>query len=362
MKKKDFIPPIVEEAVIATEDSMVNFDALIKDLQIDLAKDIPRPESILNIGEEIWGTLGNVSVIMGKAKSKKTFFVTAATAAMLSSKTLLGILEGTLPEGKKKILYFDTEQSEYHVQWVARRICNMAGIKMTTENLVVFKLNPIGTKKRLDLINYIMNETELIEGVGVVIIDGVRDLLFDINSSQEATELVDYIRNWTDKNKIHLITILHTNKTDGNLRGHIGTELLNKGETIIELKIDKENKDISIVSCAQSRNKPFDDFAFTINEKAFPEKCDMPKPKASRTKLRPHELSEDAHKEIITAIWEKNGMMTTEELWPEIQMQLLEREWELGRNAVLNFPKYWVTKKWIKNKRKGRANQYVSII
>ena len=59
------------------------------------------------------GTFGNFSASIGKAKSKKTFNVSAMTAAALSGKKVL-TYEVNLPEGKNKILYVDTEQSKGH--------------------------------------------------------------------------------------------------------------------------------------------------------------------------------------------------------------------------------------------------------
>jgi len=266
---------IIDEFKEATEPVEVNYDELISTLEIDISKPVKQPESIIDINGEVWGTLGGLSVVMGKAKTKKTFFVTAATAAMLTSKSVLG-MTGKLPVGKRKILYFDTEQSEYHVSKVGQRVCKMAELPPTTDRFRIFKLNPISTKKRLGLIDHVFKTVENIDMVGVVIIDGIRDLLFDINNSTEATELVDYIRKWTDTTNTHIITVLHANKTDGNLRGHIGTELLNKGETILEVVIDGQDKNISVVSCERSRNKPFEDFAFSINDAGIPVVCDMP--------------------------------------------------------------------------------------
>jgi len=53
---------------------------------------------------------------------------------------------------------------------------------------------------------------------------------------------------WTDDRQIHIHTILHQNKGDENARGHIGTELNNKAETVLLVEKDKSNGDISNVS------------------------------------------------------------------------------------------------------------------
>ena len=49
-------------------------------------------------------------------------------------------------------------------------------------------------------------------------------------------------------------------------RGHIGTELMNKAETVIALQVDKYDESISTVSAGFCRNKSFKPFAFTITD------------------------------------------------------------------------------------------------
>ena len=70
--------------------------------------------------------------------------------------------------------------------------------------------------------------------LGFVVIDGIRDLVYDINSPSEATCVISKLMQWTDEYQIHLHTILHQNKSDENARGHIGTEINNKAETVIQ--------------------------------------------------------------------------------------------------------------------------------
>ncbi len=58
---------------------------------------------------------------------------------------------------------------------------------------------------------------------------------------------------------------------DENARGHIGTELNNKAETVLLVEKDKSNGDISKVSAMHIRAMDFEPFAFRINERALPE-------------------------------------------------------------------------------------------
>ena len=75
------------------------------------------PPVILRVYDSVIGTLGNFSASTGKAKSKKTFNVCTIVAAALTNSTVLSYT-ASLPESKRKILYADTEQSEYHCKRV----------------------------------------------------------------------------------------------------------------------------------------------------------------------------------------------------------------------------------------------------
>ena len=107
--------------------------------------------------------------------------------------------------------------------------------------------------------------------IGLVIIDGIRDMVYDINSPGESTRIISKLMQWTDDRQIHIHTILHQNKGDENARGHIGTELNNKAETVLLVEKDKSNGDISNVSAMHIRAMDFEPFSFRINDNAIPE-------------------------------------------------------------------------------------------
>lgn len=215
------------------------------------------------------GTLGNFSASIGKAKSKKTFNVSAMTAAALSGEKVL-TYEVNLPEGKNKILYVDTEQSKAHCKKTLARILALANLSDGTDNdrLEFLSLRKYTPKERIEIIECALATTE---GIGLVIIDGVRDLLFDINAPLEATQITSILMRWTDEYQIHIHTVLHQNKGDENARGHIGTEINNKAETIIKVEKDKADENISKVSAVLTRAQTFPTFAFRINDHILPE-------------------------------------------------------------------------------------------
>lgn len=210
--------------------------------------------------EIVLGTLGNITTIIGKAKSRKTFFTGIAVSAALSGTVIAGHYKGKLPKGSDHVLYFDTEQGKYHVQKTLKRICQQIG-HYTPENLTAYGLRSYSPSQRLAMVQSSINTTE---NLGFVVIDGVKDLIHSINDEKEATEISSLLMKWSEERNIHIIVILHQNKGDTNARGHVGTELMNKSETVLSVTKSEQDKEISIVEAQYCRNREPEKFAFEI--------------------------------------------------------------------------------------------------
>ena len=271
---------------------------------IHVTDEFTLPPVVLQVGEAIIGTLGNFSVSTGKAKAKKTFNVSAIVAAALVNGQVLEY-KASFPESKRNILYFDTEQSPYHCQLVMQRILRLAGLPIDREPkyLRFSHLRAIADpNERREIIRYAIYNTP---NVGLVVIDGIRDLMLDINNSTEATKLVGDLMQWTSEQNIHIQTVLHLNKGDDNARGHIGTELNNKAETVLQITKDNTLPERSIVAPAIIRSKPFNKFAFQLKE--MEDEVCVPEIDTSYkdADCKPHrysyhELSDTEHRKALT--------------------------------------------------------------
>ncbi len=198
-------------------------------------------------------TKGNISTIIGRAKGRKSFFVSLLIASMKGYRD-----EQFMSAVKGKIVLFDTEQAQYHVWKATKRIEQMLSAWPT--DVDVFGLRPDSTADRINLIeSYIYQEEP-----EIVFIDGVRDLVTDINDATQATEIVGKLMKWSYEKSCHICCVLHQNKADDNARGHIGTELVNKSETVIA--INKLTRDVmySEVKSMYTRGQEIKEFYFTI--------------------------------------------------------------------------------------------------
>lgn len=281
-------------------------------------KSLQAPKTALKISGEVFGSLGNFSLITGKAKSRKSFFLSMIAGALLSC-DYNATITGHLPSDKKKVLYFDTEQGEYHTQKVLKRIEAIAGENY--DNLEVYYLREDEPTKRLELIDYAIKTTE---NLGYVFIDGIRDLTYSINDEQQATLLSTYLLQWTATYNIHITTVLHQNKGDTNARGHLGTELVNKAQTVLSISRAKDNKDISLIEVTESRDKDFDDLAFEIDSDGLPYITDYT-PSSSREKRSSPTIDDLKITDILNTLFSKNKEIGYTNLWTDIKVALKEK-------------------------------------
>lgn len=213
--------------------------------RLSLSGKYEKAPEILSVKGSVIGTLGNFSASIGKAKSKKTFNVSAIVAAALKNGTVLRYA-AELPEAKRKVLYVDTEQSPHHCLNVMERIMRMAGLPddRDNENLEFLALRKYTPEQRIRIVEQAIYHTP---NLGLVVIDGIRDMVYDINSPSESTDMINLLMRWSSGYNLHIHTVLHLNKGDDNTRGHIGTELNNKAETVLQITKSTQDGNISEV-------------------------------------------------------------------------------------------------------------------
>lgn len=262
------------------------------------------PPQIIWVDGSTVATLGNFSASTGKAKAKKTFNVSALVAASLAGGKVLNY-QAKLPEGKRKILYVDTEQSRYHCHNVLKRILRLAGLPtgVDNENLDFVCLREYTPATRIEVIDYALRHDG---GYGLVIIDGIRDLLLDINNAAESVEVINKMMEWSSRYNLHIHCVLHLNKGDNNVRGHIGTEMNNKAETVLVISKSTFDPEVSEVRPLHIREKEFKPFSFRVNEQGLPEITENVREEEEKSHPARHtfkDLSMEQHREALSAVF-----------------------------------------------------------
>jgi hypothetical protein len=300
-------------------------------------------------------SLENISTVIGKAKSRKTMLTSLIISSLIGQNEEGGVFKATKHK-KKRILVFDTEQSRGQAKVTYDRVKQILQ-KEKIENVSVFSLRSYTPYERLDAIEKLVEYFK--DSLLMVVIDGVRDLIYDINNIIESTELVTRLLRLSEKYRIHILNVIHQNKTDNNPRGSIGTELLNKTEVVIS--VVKKDEMISEVKPYNSRNKTFDPFKFGVDITGTPYLMVFEKPKLKKeilTVFEPQKMDTVFHENLLKAVFIDESIEGYSVLKESIKKELMNLGYDIGYSAVVKLMSYYFKIGLINSNGKSRPRKY----
>lgn len=185
--------------------------------------------------------------------------------------------------------------------------------------------------------------------MGLVLIDGARDLVTSINDEEQATNLSSLLLKWTADLQIHICVVLHQNKNDAQARGHLGTELVNKAETVLSATKDPADPSISIVQAEACRDKEFQPFAFCINEEGLPlivndyVHSELKTKVGGRAGWKPEDILHEEHIEVLSGIWSSLSVpfLKYGEFQEAIKMGFQERAVKISKSRAAQLTIYY---------------------
>ncbi len=241
-----------------------------RDAIFDYRADIAEPEPLISISGTMALSRGNLGVITGLSKACKTTLMSVFVSSSVSGERCMNINS----PGPLRTLLIDTEQSPYHLGRTCNRVLRLAQ-DINDENFVVLRLREFPPEIRRAITYASITEYS----PDIVFIDGVADLIADSNDLAQSEALVSELLAKTSQLNCGIFTIIHTNPgTDSKLRGHLGSSIERKAETVIHL----DKKDVITVSPRMTRNKPFDKFSFYLRDDGDPALCSDDAPLSGR--------------------------------------------------------------------------------
>ncbi|MEX1383696.1 hypothetical protein [Lutibacter sp.] len=261
-----------EEAVVIDKNY---FDSYI----VDIKQNVERPPLAVSIGIDDksyggvyyplkFGSFGNISLITGQEKSRKTFVKSLIEACTIGGKANYYTdnldIKGYL--GDRYLISIDTEQSLYDTVMTAKRVPFMVGAH--PDNYISIMWREKSTKERLELLEWLYMESPYRNNLGLVMLDGVVDCVNDFNNQTECKEFTEKLMKYTTVTNSHLCGLLHLNPNSDKIRGHLGTILGQKCEMVMIV----ENKgDYSECRCKVIRGgKPFKPFTIRVDDDWMP--------------------------------------------------------------------------------------------
>jgi hypothetical protein len=243
----------------------------LEERRITPTKELPKMEFLFRLFHKPCFPRGELVALGGKAKSGKTFVSSILMALSFCSKVLS--VERIEPR-RLHVLWYDTEQSEESTQDILRsRIIPMTGTpedQFPIDQFDVFNVRAEGYANRLPMLEAAVSHYH----PDLVILDGIRDLVADINDGEVAQDCIERLMHLASENRCCIVCILHQNKSveDRNLRGWIGTELKNKAFEVYECSKSSER----IFTWSQTDTRKYDildTLKFAVNDDGIPYLC-----------------------------------------------------------------------------------------
>ena len=270
---------------------------LLEQLRITPEKELKPMEFLFQLYDKPCFPRRELVAITGKAKSGKTF-VTSMLMACCQSRDVLAFQR--IGDDPLRLLWYDTEQSDESTQDILKnRIMTL--IKTTTDltdstdknscnscnslfkkSIDVFNVRGVAWKERRDLLREAVTRCK----PDLVIVDGIRDLVNDINDGVLAQEVMEELMHLATAHDCCIVCVLHQNKSgeDHNLRGWIGTELMNKAFEVYSCEKLMPQR---IFSLEQTLTRKYDierTMYFEVGDDGLPVSCGVPTDGSSKDK------------------------------------------------------------------------------
>ena len=201
---------------------------MLEQLRITADKELPPMDFLFTFKDMPCFPRRELVAVTGKAKSGKTFVASMLMACCMVQSVLAFRRKDAEP---LRVLWYDTEQSDESTQDILRNrlvpmVCGDGDGTLVQAQTDVFNVRCVEWKNRRGLLGEAVRRCK----PDLVVIDGIRDLVDDINDGVLAQEVMEELMQLATSGNCCIVCVLHQNKggEDRNLRGWVGTELMNK--------------------------------------------------------------------------------------------------------------------------------------
>ncbi len=237
-------PPESNEAILK----------LLQQRRFDHTITPPPLRAIYTLNGAAISTPGNLTSVTSAVKTGKSAVIGAMKASTMApvdgDADLLGFGSSN-PKGLA-LLHFDSEQSPDDAWHHAARVLKRAGLHAPPEWFYSYCLTGLGCKRAWECVQEAAKEAaDKHGGIHSVLLDGVADLVLDVNDPEESNSFIAILHDMAIQNDCPIIGVIHFNPGGEKTRGHLGSQLERKAET--NLRLDKVKEATTIWSDKQRR-------------------------------------------------------------------------------------------------------------
>ncbi|POY36983.1 hypothetical protein C3K47_07940 [Solitalea longa] len=269
-------PPISSTNTVANETNLQKLLESQSKIRENKSRPITFASPILSQNENPVFFPRTINVIQGKAGVHKSRLAETVCATFLkqphSNRDLLGFKSQSNYGNSAgvAVCYVDTERNlSDQLPYALQQIQLKAGYQIEDhpELFDYISLLEFGREERFEMLNmyldYIRNKFQTHV---FIVLDVVTDCIENFNDSKDSMRLIDMMNRSINRYNVSFLCLIHENpgNTD-KARGHLGTEIMNKASTVIQVGFEKDSENrftdlikVAYLKCRSSRkHEPF---------------------------------------------------------------------------------------------------------
>lgn len=225
-----------------------NLDKILErkeEIRLKKAQDISFAKPILSQDSIEIIYPNTINVIQGQAGNHKSRLAAIICSAFIKSDDCQNELLDFKSHDHTEytICYVDTERNlKDQFPFALQQIQVKAGYEKEDDppELDYISLLEIKREERFEALdNYIQLIRQKFDTHIIIILDVLTDCLVNFNDPKVSLELVDMMNTCINEHDITFICVIHENPGSDKARGHLGTEIMNKASTVMQVGYDK---------------------------------------------------------------------------------------------------------------------------
>lgn len=247
------IPPPIEpgrEKPLPIENNTQNLQKILQSQQIirqAKSKPITFSDPVLWQKENPVIYPKTINVIQGKAGVHKSRLAETICASLLKRpNTHTDLLDFHTDKFKHyAVVYVDTERNlSDQLPYALQQIQLKAGysIEDHPDNFDYISLLEFGREERFEMLNvYLEYIRKRFNHHVFIVLDVITDCIFNFNDTKDSMKLIDMLNQSINHYNVTFLCLIHENpgSTD-KARGHLGTEILNKASTVLQIGFERD--------------------------------------------------------------------------------------------------------------------------
>jgi hypothetical protein len=232
-----------------------NGERLLEAREFNELSEPPPIVPVYTLGKVDICTEGNLSTITSAIKTGKSGTVHAMLASVIGTEGRDYLGFGSSNGKGHALLHFDTEQPHADHWHSIGRVLQRAGISEKPNWFHSYWLTGLAPGQVLQCIqDAVRLSAKEHGGLHSILVDGVADLVGDVNDAAECNGLVAQLHDLAIKFLCSVVLVIHFNPGGDKTRGHLGSQLERKAET--NLRLDKDDNGVTTIWSAKQRRAP----------------------------------------------------------------------------------------------------------